>query len=85
MYDLEQSVKNIALSIYFLRTNNNMSAKALGKIIGKAECTVTSWERLENRPSFEVMMKICNVFGCHIDDLMQPEICRNIFLSKVTS
>ena len=85
MYDLEQSFKDIALSIYFLRTNNNMSARALGKIIGKAECTVTSWERLENRPPLESMLKICNVFGCHIEDLLQPEICRNIFLPKITA
>lgn len=64
-------LKYIGLSIYVLRKERGWSAKQLGKMLGKAECTVTSWERGERIPSLIMVVRLCNILGCSFEELVE--------------
>ena len=49
MYNVNKIIRNVSINIYALRKKNKMSARELGARIGKAECTVTAWERGEKK------------------------------------
>jgi len=69
---------NIPINIYALRKKHNMSARQLGNLVGKSECTITAWERGEKNPSTKSLILLCNVFGCTLDEFF----LRQGFLSR---
>lgn len=69
-YTEREILKYIGLSIYVLRKERGLSAKQLGKMLGKAECTVTSWERGERIPSLVIVVRLCNTLGCSFEELL---------------
>lgn len=78
MYKLEKINQKIGLSINILRINHNMSARQLGSIVGKSECTITAWERGERSPSLNSLLIVCNLFNCQLEDLFEPDLCKEI-------
>lgn len=45
------------------RVRRNMSASALGQIVGCSDETILSWERGRNRPSAEAVRTLSEFFG----------------------
>ena len=45
-------------------------ARDFAVLIGQEENTLTRWERGETEPSFEVLLRICQVLGTTPDELL---------------
>lgn len=53
-----------------LRSKKNISATALGKVLGIAQTTVSNWENSGYEPNYEMLVKISRFFGVSIDYLV---------------
>ena len=54
----------------FLRENKKITQKELAKLINVAESTVSMYERGEREPSFEIAVRLANLFNVSIDYLL---------------
>ena len=43
----------------------------IGKILGVDRSTVSQWERGENKPRVDVLLKLASVFRCSVDTLLR--------------
>ena len=57
-----------------LREKSGMSQKALGKIVGKSQQAVATWETGVSEPDIETMFALADVFGCTLEELFEEEI-----------
>lgn len=76
MYNVDKIKKDISINIYAIRKSNKMSANQLAIQLGRAGCTVTKWERGESQPTFEDILKICNLFSCTLDELFAMQVVK---------
>lgn len=53
-----------------LRTDKGISASTLGKILGKAESTVRTWEIGKAQPDLNTLIKLAEYFECTTDYLL---------------
>ncbi|MES5860657.1 helix-turn-helix transcriptional regulator [Bacillus cereus group sp. RP29] len=53
-----------------LRSKKNISATALGKVLGIAQTTVSNWENSGYEPNYEMLVKISRFFGVSVDYLV---------------
>ena len=74
MYNVDKTIRDIAINIYALRKSKNISASKLGRMLGKAESTITAWERGERVPSMKDILAICNVFSCSVDEMFKMQV-----------
>ena len=61
---------NINSKISELRKTKNWSQEELAKKIGASRIMIGKYERGENSPSIEVVLKLANAFGVSIDYLV---------------
>jgi transcriptional regulator with XRE-family HTH domain len=54
-----------------LRRARNLTQDELGKILGVDRSTVSQWERGENKPRVDVLIKLASVFKCSVDALLR--------------
>lgn len=52
-----------------LRKNKNMTQEELGVALGVAKNTVSYWERNENKPDYDMIIKIAKLFNVSTDYL----------------
>lgn len=55
------------------RKNAKMTQADVGNLVGVKANTVCQWETGERIPHIATLRKLANVFGCTVDDLLQPE------------
>lgn len=53
-----------------LRNKKNISATALGKVLGIAQTTISNWENSGYEPNYEMLVKISHYFGVSVDYLV---------------
>lgn len=54
-----------------LRTRKKMSQEKLAEKVGVSRQSVSKWECSESYPEMENMLKLCKIFHCKINDLIQ--------------
>lgn len=61
------------VSIKALRVNANLNQKEAAKSLGIAPVTLIKWESNKTSPTVEQLVKMCNLYGCTVDDIFLPE------------
>lgn len=56
-----------------LREQIGMTQKQLAQAIGCSESAVSHWEKGKRDPDFETLLKMCDIFGCSVDYLLNNE------------
>lgn len=56
------------------RNKKNWSLYKLAQKLGLQQQTVYSWANGRTQPSYPNMEKLCEIIGCTLNDLFEPEI-----------
>ena len=57
-----------------LRAERNMTQEQLAMLLGVSRQSVTKWEAERSYPEMDKLLKICNIFGCSLDDLVKGDL-----------
>nr|WP_306792756.1 helix-turn-helix transcriptional regulator [Collinsella urealyticum] len=57
-----------------LRSARNMTQEQLAMLIGVSRQSVTKWEAARAYPEMDKLIKICDIFGCSLDDLVTGDL-----------
>lgn len=57
-----------------LRATRNMTQEQLAMLLGVSRQSVTKWEAEKSYPEMDKLLKICQVFECSLDDLVQGDL-----------
>lgn len=57
------SREQIALVLKRLRTNTDLTADEVGKMVGKSGKTVNAWENNRGQPDAEILIKLCDIYN----------------------
>lgn len=55
-----------------LRVNADLSQSEAAKIFGITERTLQNWENYNTYPDALQLLKICEVYGCEMNDIFLP-------------
>ena len=58
-------------NLQHLRATRNMTQEQLAMLLGVSRQSVTKWEAEKSYPEMDKLLKICQVFECSLDDLVQ--------------
>ena len=61
---------NTMVMIKEIRKSRGLTAKELGKLVGKAESTINLYENGKREPDFETLLKMSEVLNCSTDSLL---------------
>ncbi len=61
-------------NLIHLRTINNMTQEHLAMLLGVSRQSVTKWESGKSYPEMDKLLKMCQVFDCTLDDLVQGDL-----------
>ena len=68
-------VGSVGDSIQRKRVARGMSQAALAQILGISRQSVAKWEAGKSRPELEKMIRLCDLFGCTMDELVYGVGC----------
>ena len=54
------------------REQLGLTQNELAKIVGVTQGAVTQWENGISRPGVDTLCKLADVFGCKVDDILNP-------------
>lgn len=57
------------ISLAAMRANAELNQKHVAKAVGSHPATLRKWEKGIVSPTFDQTMKLCNLYGCTVDDL----------------
>ena len=57
-----------------LRATKNMTQEQLAMLLGVSRQSVTKWEAERSYPEMDKLIKICQIFECTLDDLVQGDL-----------
>ena len=72
MVDMDN--REFAEKIYTLRSEKGISQKELGDLLGVSDKAVSKWETGESMPKTATLLKISELFGMDINELMGGEV-----------
>lgn len=58
------------IRLYELRTEKNLSQRALAKVIRVSQATYNNWENEKTQPSIEQLIELADFFGVSVDYLI---------------
>lgn len=61
-------------NLQHLRATRNMTQEQLAMLLGVSRQSVTKWEAEKSYPEMDKLLKICQVFECSLDDLVQGDL-----------
>ena len=61
-------------NLQHLRATRNMTQEQLAMLLGVSRQSVTKWEAEKSYPEMDKLLKICQVFDCTLDDLVQGDL-----------
>lgn len=61
-------------NLQHLRRTRNMTQEQLAMLVGVSRQSVTKWEAERAYPEMDKLMKLCDIFGCTLDDLVQGDL-----------
>ncbi len=66
-------------NLQYLRASRNMTQEQLAMLLGVSRQSVTNWEAEKSYPEMDKLLKICQLFDCSLDDLVQGDLsaCAN--------
>lgn len=60
-----------------LRVNADLTQEKAAQLIGVRKETLTNWEKYKTFPKIDVLQKMCEVYGCTLDDVFIPSSLAN--------
>ena len=57
-----------------LRATRNMTQEQLAMLLGVSRQSVTKWESERSYPEMDKLLKLCQIFDCSLDDLVQGDV-----------
>lgn len=61
-------------NLIHLRAANNMTQEQLAMLLGVSRQSVTKWESEKSYPEMDKLIKMCQIFDCTLDDLVQGDL-----------
>ena len=61
-------------NLQHLRATRNMTQEQLAMLLGVSRQSVTKWEAEKSSPEMDKLLKMCQIFGCSLDDLVQGDL-----------
>ena len=61
-------------NLLHLRAANNMTQEQLAVLLGVSRQSVTKWESEKSYPEMDKLLKLCQIFDCTLDDLVQGDL-----------
>lgn len=65
------------VSMKAMRVNAEMSQEQAAKAIGTTKRTLCSWENHETFPNALQLKRLCDVYGCEMNDIFLPDTPTN--------
>lgn len=63
-------------NLQYLRATRNMTQEQLAMLLGVSRQSVTKWEAERSYPEMDKLIKICRLFDCTLDDLVQGDLAQ---------
>ncbi len=61
-------------NLLHLRASSNMTQEQLAMLLGVSRQSVTKWESERTYPEMDKLLKMCRIFDCSLDDLVQGDL-----------
>lgn len=61
-------------NLIHLRASHNMTQEQLAMLLGVSRQSVTKWESEKSYPEMDKLLKLCQIFDCTLDDLVQGDL-----------
>lgn len=61
-------------NLQHLRASRNMTQEQLAMLLGVSRQSVTKWEAEKSYPEMDKLLKLCQIFECSLDDLVQGDL-----------
>ena len=61
-------------NLQYLRASKNLTQEQLAMLLGVSRQSVTKWEAERSYPEMDKLLKICELFDCTLDDLVQGDV-----------
>lgn len=61
-------------NLQHLRATRNMTQEQLAMLLGVSRQSVTKWEAEKSYPEMDKLLKLCQIFGCSLDDLVTGDL-----------
>ena len=61
-------------NLQHLRATRNMTQEQLAMLLGVSRQSVTKWEAEKSYPEMDKLLKMCQIFDCSLDDLVQGDL-----------
>ena len=61
-------------NLQHLRATRNMTQEQLAMLLGVSRQSVTKWEAEKSYPEIDKLLKMCQIFECSLDDLVQGDL-----------
>lgn len=63
-------------NLQYLRAERNMTQEQLAMLLGVSRQSVTKWEAERSYPEMDKLLKMCQIFDCSLDDLVQGDLTK---------
>ena len=63
-------------NLQHLRATRNMTQEQLAMLLGVSRQSVTKWEAEKSYPEMDKLLKMCQIFECSLDDLVQGDLTK---------
>ena len=64
-------------NLQYLRAERHMTQEQLAMLLGVSRQSVTKWEAEKSYPEMDKLIKMCQIFECSLDDLVQGDGSRH--------
>ena len=61
-------------NLQHLRATRNMTQEQLAMLVGVSRQSVTKWEAEKAYPEMDKLLKLCQIFDCTLDELVQGDL-----------
>lgn len=72
-------------NLLHLRSAHNMTQEQLAMLLGVSRQSVAKWESERSYPEMDKLLKMCEVFSCTLDDLVQGDLTDRPHVSDRTA
>ena len=72
-------------NLQYLRATRNMTQEQLAMLLGVSRQSVTKWEAEKSYPEMDKLLKLCQIFECSLDDLVQGDLTARVTEARAAS
>ena len=74
MIEKDEIAMSFRDNLQHLRATRNMTQEQLAMLVGVSRQSVTKWEAEKAYPEMDKLMKLCQIFDCTLDELVQGDL-----------